>query len=181
MGVDKSVDVSQPATTGDGGRSLVFWMLVGMSVCVLAPCAILPAWRDYQTADLNERIAARQQTQAQALIERQRRRLDAVRNDPAVVTRLAQRELEFRVPGQTAIAVPINAPPDRKRAEEPPAPAEPPIVLARLGRFLPDWNFDSLFCKSPTRETLMVLSLTLMASAFVIFWPSRQRADAAGQ
>lgn len=181
MKVDKSTVDNQQTATGDGGRGLVFWLLVGMSVCVLAPCAILPAWRDYQAADLNHRIAAQQLAHAEKLIQRQRRRLDAVRNDPAVVTRLAQRELEFRVPGQRSIPVPISAAPEPPRVESAPTPTHPPLVLARLSRFLPDWDFDALFCKTPTRETLMVLSLALMASAFVIFWPSRQAAEVASQ
>ena len=164
-------------STGDGGAGLVFWILISLSILGFAPCLILPAWRDYQRADLTERIRAAEVAEASADIERQRRRLDAVHNDPGVVSRLAQRELEYRRPGEVSIPVSAathTAPPPTGQSLR---PVEPPAPVARVLALAPQRNYDELFCASPTRETIMALSAGLFIAAFVIFWP-RPRPDA---
>ena len=168
---------------GDGGAGLVFWWLITMALVGFAPCMILPAWREYQEAELTERVRAARVAAATAEVDDLRRRLDAIHNDPAVVTRLARRELEFRKPGEAVVAVPVSGVP---AVGSPPTPrpetkalkrVEPPVPIARLLAYLPDFNYDVLFCKSPTRETILALSVGLFVAAFVVFWP-RNRAAA---
>ena len=138
---------------------------------------ILPAWREYQVADMNERIGAGQVAVATAEVEHLRRRLDAVHNDPAVVARLAQRELEFRKPGESAIVVPVSEPRmndariARRNVSQSLEPVQPPVPVARLLAYLPNLNYDRLFCKSPMREIILTMSVLLFVSAFVIFRP----------
>ena len=167
---------------GDGGVGLVFWWLIVMAVAAFAPCMILPAWREYQEAELTERVRAARVAAATAEVDDLRRRLDAIHNDPAVVTRLARRELEFRKPGEVVVAVPVSgapapSPPSTPRAETDPLKGvEPPVPIARLLAYLPDFNYDVLFCRSPMRETILALSVGLFVAAFVVFWPRRRAA-----
>jgi len=165
------------ANTGDGGAGLVFWWLIAMAVAGFAPCMILPAWREYQAAELTERVRTAEVGAASAKLHHLRRRLDAVHNDPAVVTRLARRELEFRRSGETFVAAGAGESPRRIGPATPEAeigemkPAAPPVPVARLVALAPQLDYDRLFCDSPTRQTILVLSAGLFVAAFVVFWP----------
>ncbi len=172
---DSAREEAAVAERGDGGAGLVFWILIALAVATLAPCLVLPAWREYQQADLTAQIRTRQAELADAEVARLERRLDAIHNDPAVVARLARRELAYRGPGEELVAVPVDCTVD---APLPPAlnldefvPVQPPVGITRLLAYLPDWDYDALFCTSPTRETLMGMSAGLIAAAFIIFWP----------
>jgi hypothetical protein len=225
--------VTEFTAQGDGGASLVFWILITLAVSVMAPCMILPAWREYQAAELSARSRA---AEAQAIAkhaERLERRLDAIHNDPVVITRLARRELRCLMPGELRLAVnpaetdageapghardrqsrtpnfdfrvagysPSADPSGRsggtsrgatpgfdsayvelfRERTPPPAPVaaepiKPPVVVARLTAYLPPLNYDALFCTSPTRETLLGMSIALVAAAFIVFWPRHPRA-----
>ena len=176
-------ETNDTSPASDGGAGLVFWLLIAMSVITFAPCMILPAWREYQTAELAERMSAQQLTAAATEIERLSEQLDAIHNDPAVVARLARRELEFKKPGETVLPVPIkNSPATDKSvttSTSEPAdwePAQPPLPIARLTALLPRYNYDAFFCESPTRETILAMSAILFVSAFVIFWPKQEKA-----
>ena len=187
---------TEPA--GDSGAGLVFWLLIALSVVTFAPCMILPAWREYQLADLTLRVRSQQVEAAEAEVEHLQRRLDAIHNDPAVVARLARRELEYRQFGDRFVTVAntvadtvadtaalptsaIEAWPGTQ-AGLPGTPGgltviEPPLPVARILSYLPDVNYDRLFCASPVRETLLGLSVVLFVAAFAIFWPRVEKWD----
>ena len=176
--------ISQPATAwegqddveprGDGGAGLVFWLLIALSVAGFAPCLILPAWRQFQQAALTEQIAAAEVEALHTEVERQRRLIDAIHNDPVVVSRLARRELGYRRPGEVIIPVSVDSEPltdDAVAALSHLALVDPPVPVKRLLAYAPNWNYDALFCESPSRETILGLSIALFIAAFVIFWP----------
>ena len=164
--------------TGDGGAGLVFWLLIGLGLAGLAPCLVLPAWRSYQHAELGERIKARQVNIAQADVTRRRSQLEHLRSDPGVVTRLAQRELEYRIPGASAIEMDLPDPNDNRRHAVALAPVNPPIPVARLVALLPDLDYDALFCRKPTSTWIAVMSAVVFMAAFVVFWPRSGRCAA---
>jgi len=161
-------------------------MLIALALIVFAPCMILPAWREYQAAEMDERRAARETELMAQHAERLERRLDAIHNDPLVIARLARRELGCTMPGEVRLAVSTSADADIRidswRDQQPKAasveftPASPPVGIARLTAYLPKLNYDALFCTPSTRGTLLGLSLALIAAAFVIFWPRLPRA-----
>jgi len=172
---------------GDGGASLVFWILVTMALLVFTPCMILPAWREYQQAELAARVRRHEADQAELRAKRLEARLDAIHNDPVVIARLARRDLRCTLPGEVGLAVrPVNGatpaylePWLDSAVEYAPvelAPVKPPVAVLRLTHYLPRLNYDALFCASPTRETLLAMSVTLLAAAFIIFWPRCPRA-----
>jgi cell division protein FtsB len=179
---------AEDSARGDGGKGLVFWILIALAVATLAPCFILPAWRDYQRAELAARVRDWQVQEATERVQALERRLEAINNDPATVARLARRTLEFHQDSETTFDVPVmlaaSRPTGAPREVVPIEPAKPqwqpqplPVGVARLVALLPRWNYDALFCASPTRETLLALSLGLFVAAFAIFWPKPAARD----
>lgn len=166
----------RPAPPSDGGAGVMFWLLIALSVATFAPCMILPAWREYQVSEAAERARAQQVVSAEKEVQRLQRTLDAIHNDPAVVARLARRELEYAAPGEGVVLANVEpatqatpVPLDETRLD----PVSPPVPVARLLALLPDMNYDRLFCNSPARETLLALSVALFVGAFVVFYPRR--------
>lgn len=166
------------AARGDGGRSLAFWMLVALSLALLTPAVLLPSWRAYQAAELRHRLLARRVESLTADLQKQEHLLEALHSDPAVVMRAAKRELDYTQPGQQFVSI-TTRPIEALESSDPQKSADVkplPIILQRFARFLPRWDYDSLFCRSPIREVLMAMSASLLIASFAIFWP-RRRAD----
>ena len=151
---------------GGGG---LFWLLVLMGLATFAPCVILPQWRQYQALDMAAQVEQHRLDVLQAEVERERRLLQAIRSDPAVIARLAQRELKFqRVNSQ---AVLVAAPPTSPEPQPPfePTPPGPPAVVARAVSFLPDYDYDRVFLDDETRPVIMAMSVALIGVAFWLF------------
>lgn len=151
----------------------MFWVLVGMAAAVFAPCVLLPVWREYQALKYAEQIEQAAVEQARDDLFSEHRRLAALQNDPAVIARLAQRDLHYRQRGERVISVAIHEDPVQDSAV-PLAPVVPPAPLARLFDHLPQTDYDRLFSHGQTRTILMCLAGGLVLAALVLF-PARQR------
>ena len=161
---------------------VTFWLLVGMAVVVLAPCVLLPVWREYQALCYAEQVEQARVVEARATLERERRRLTALRSDPSAIARVARRELGYREPGEVTIPVSVAPAGPIKPAAPKLVPVEPPAAIARLVEKLPETNYDRLFCAGSTRTILMCLAGGLILAAFLICSPrhgmSSSHADA---
>jgi len=87
------------------GHPVVFWMLLVMGAAVFAPCVLLPEWREYQAVRLSEDREAAKVKGMEAVVDRQRQLLEGLQSDPAVIARIAQRDLHFHRPGDGAVYV----------------------------------------------------------------------------
>ena len=155
----------------DVSRDGVYFLLVMMGLATFAPCVLLPEWRKYQALDL---VAQAEQHRLDALtqeVDRQRELLTALSRDPAVVARLAQRELHYRPSGTQAVRVsaPIVLPNDELPFR--PVPVSPPVAVVRMASFLPAYDWDRVFCDDEVRPVLMIMSIALIAVAFALFPP----------
>jgi hypothetical protein len=116
----------------------------------------------------------------QRVVDRERRRLEALHRDPAVLSRMAQRELRFRAPGEQLIPVSV-VPVDEieHQAGDPfvPAPVVPPAAVARAAAYLPDYPYDRVFCDDRTRVVLIGMSVVLMLLALCIPGRGAPRSD----
>lgn len=140
-----------------------------MGLSTFTPCVVLPEWREYQALRLAEQAERHRLDAMQRVVDRERNLLEAMQSDPAVIARIAQRDLHFRRPGDTSVSVsvPLTAP----ALPEPfvPKPLEPPVALARARSYLPDFNYDQLFCDDRTRPIIMVMSVALIITAIALF------------
>ncbi len=180
------------AISAGDSAGIVFWCLIGLSLVGMLPCLVLPAWREYQDATVTEQVRAHQMQDAQRELDIMRKRLDAIHNDPVVIARLARRELGFQTPDEQVLHIDeLDAPyPHLNESEmaasgafdgppidavtvahEQPVAAQLPAPLARISSMLPRLDYDRIFCKSPARELILLLSISLFIAAFVIFWP----------
>ena len=186
-----------PAHPGRGGSGVVFWLLVLMGLSTFAPCVLLPQWRQYQAVHMVEQVAQHRLDMLNSRVGKERRLLDALRSDPVVVARLAQRDLGFRRPYEQVIPVAVpaastmpstlglkhrctTAPCRQPGCSATPCgwrskPLPPPPMLARALSYLPDYDYDRIFCEADTRSIVMGLSLALITVAFGLF--TRRRVE----
>lgn len=156
------------------GSSAVAWTLLMLGVACFAPCVLIPEWRAYQAADMAEQWEEHRLDSLQKLVERDRRRLAAIRTDPGVIVRMALRELSFHNPRQRHIRVAVSAP-DTLAANitgrwNDGSPfvvqaAELPTPIARIASWLPALDYDRVFCDNGARLVIMAMSVALMGVA----------------
>jgi hypothetical protein len=147
----------------------VYWMLLLMGLATFTPCVVLPEWREYQALRMAEQTERHRLDEMQRVVDRERNLLEAMQSDPAVIGRLAQRDLHFRRPGDTSVAVSVPLTATALQAPFVGKPIEPPVALARARSYLPDFNYDALFCDNRTRPIIMVMSVGLIVTAIALF------------
>jgi len=157
----------------------VFWLLFSLAAAAFAPCVIVPVWLDCQETRQAEQRQLADVRRAQSEVDRQRRLAEALRSDPAVIARAAQRELEYTIPGQLRVDISPSPVSPQSDAVEPSASAasDPPIPPAPIP--LPKLNYRAIFCDPPTRTVITLMSGGLLLAAFILFPPRRApRAEA---
>jgi cell division protein FtsB len=165
-----TIDNRQSTIDNSSSGGLVFWTLILMGLSTFTPCVILPEWRDYQAARVAEQRAQHRLDQLRRTVERERSQLEAVQNDPAVVARIAQRDLGFRRVDSTVVAVDVQ----QIAAEEGeesfvPQAVTPPEWISRATSLLPDLDYDAIFCDDRMRLVVMLMSVSLIVVSAVLF------------
>ena len=152
----------QPAEHGNG---VVAWLLMLMALAAFAPCVLLPEWRAYQAVRVEEQAQQHRLDALKRVVDRERRLLEAMQSDPAVIARLAQRDLGFRYPGHRPVLVSVPA--SSGPTEQPfvPEPVLPPPIVARVASYLPDYDYDAVFCDDRPRLVIMAMSVALIGVA----------------
>jgi len=154
--------MQQPTTEQHTGRSFVSWLLIFMALGTLAPCILLPEWRTYQMMCMAEQ-AEQHRLDALAKVVAQERRLhEATRDDPAVLVRLAQRDLGFHQIGGQSVLVPVEPSTEPAESAFIPHPPQMPLMLARAAYRLPDYDYDAVLCNPQLRAVVLAMSLGLI-------------------
>ena len=93
--------------------------------------------------------------------------------DPGAVARLAQRDLGYRRKGMRSI--PVSATMISQAAGDGfrPIPVAPPAFVRRAVAFLPELDYDRIFCDQETRPIVMLMSIGLVVTAFAVFHPQQ--------
>lgn len=149
--------------------AVMFWVLIVLAAAGFVPAIMLPIWRDYQAMALAAQAEERLVAPLRSEVQRQRRVLEAIRTDPGVNARLAQRELAYRRPDQREIPLPGVPASTTALIVEPLEAVEPPLPATRLLGRLPAANYDQLFCHGPTRMVIILLSGGLVVAAFALY------------
>lgn len=155
--------------------------MILVALVVFAPSVLLPEWRAYQELYRARALEARRAEAMQETVNRQRSRIEALKNDPAVLVRLGRRDLGIPHSGDRMVAV--DAPQEAKDVSlalpiEPPAL---PSVVASFVALVPAFNYDAVYCDEQTRTVVMAMCLAMIA---VALWmgssATAKRARAAG-
>ncbi len=158
-------DLSTTKTPG-AGATMVYWVLIFMGVATFAPCIILPEWRHYQQLSMVEQSEQHRADQLRGRLEKDRQFLEAMRSDPAVIARLAQRDLRYKRLDEKTVPVDLGAAFDASEsAAFVPQPVTPPSWFGRITQHLPSIDYDQIFCDKKTSSILMAMSVGLIAIA----------------
>ena len=164
-GTNADLPATEPALNGP-----VFWLLVAMSMGTLAACVIVPEWRHLQLLTQAKQQHQQRVDLLQGHIDHQKRLLKALRTDPALVQRLAQRDLSLNTGQDKTVWVSTASAPTTRGTD--PASAgiarQQSATAAPPSNFLADYDFAALFCDEQARLMLLVLSTTLLAVAIYL-------------
>ena len=144
------------------------WALLMMGIATLAPSVLLPEWREYQALRLAEQREQHRIEQLRTVIDRERQAVAAIQTDPAVVARLARRDLRYHSPDETPVWVGDPSPAGPAASEFVPQSVDPPRWISAGERFLPRFNYDCVFCDENTRILVMGLSLAILALSMAL-------------
>ncbi len=159
------------------GTALVSWLLIFMALAAFAPCVLLPEWRSYQAVQLAEQTEAHRVDAMQQVVDRERRFLDGLQTDPAVVARLAKRGLGFEAIGSQSVRVPVATTGAPQGPPFSPARISLPPVIANAALYLPDFDYDRVFCEEQSRSVIMLMSCALMIVAVCLRKQPSEEAD----
>ncbi len=166
----------RPADRDPVLRTLLFWSLVSVAVVLFAACALLPEWRETQEYAAQRDVMQVRVDEVRGRVERQERTLDALRTDPLVIQRVAERELRFAHPGEELLFMPPQPQAVVKEglraAERDPEPA--PYLPSALAVRLPGGSWVKVFYDSPDREVCLTMAAVLFVTAFWLFPPRRR-------
>jgi len=178
---DDSIATAEPVGVSgveSAPSSVMFWVLLLMASAVFAPCVLVPVWRDYQAIVLARRVEERAVAHMRSNVDRLEKHLDALRNDPAVIGRVARRDLAYTSNRETVVLVDAVSPhvdTVSARSVETIQDVEPPPWMRRVLTWLPFADRADVFSDSATRATLMLLSGGLVMAAFWLFPPRGRR------
>ncbi len=150
----------------------MFWVLATMGVAAAVPCILgapIETYRALLAIEKHEEAVTRRMEER---ITRQVSLNEALRTDPQVNIRLAQRQLAYRPLGRLAYL-------DSSALDYPtPAVAKvtqaDPVELPRwMACFVPR-SFASMYTGERTRQVVLAMSLSLIVFALVTYAPSKR-------
>lgn len=144
------------------GTALVSWVLLFMAMAAFVPCIVLPEWRAYQQICEAEQAEQHRLANMQRVVDRETHRLDSLQRDPAVLARMAKRELRFQEEGMRTVAVAVAPCYPPTPAAFVATPVLGPKWVRRFTDRLPALDYDNIFCDSGSRTTIMAMSVGLM-------------------
>jgi len=140
-------------------NALLFWLLSAAGLLLAIPCLLLPPIEAYRALSQLERYEDAITARLAAKVADQEVLSEALRRDPQVNLRLAQRELSYRPAGHLASVPPPSTDPASTAELLPRGSALPRWVL----RLYPPWW--SRLCKDREFRTVLLLS----SVALVVF------------
>jgi len=108
---------------------MMFWLLTAIGVAAAAPCFFVPPSEALLTLRRLETEEQQRLRDLEQLVQRQARWHEALRSEPQVIYRLAQRELSYRIDGEMVSIPEVAIPIEQK--------SPPPAVS--LNEILPPW------------------------------------------
>jgi len=139
-----------------------------MGLAAFAPCILLPEWREYQSLQIAQQLEQHRLEEMKIALQHEQRSLEAIQTDPAVVARLARRDLRFHAPFEIPVPITNVSPAPSSESRFVPQPVNPPAWVTAGERYLPRLNYDGVFCDPKTRRIVMGMSLAILLLSMVL-------------
>ncbi len=155
-------------------HDLMFWVLATMGVAAAVPCILGPPIETYRALLAIEQHEEFVMRRMEERIIRQVSLKEALRTDPQVNIRLAQRQLAYRPLGRLAYLDGSgldHAAPALARA----TPADPVELPRWMACFVPR-SLAGIYTGERTRQVVLVMSLSLIVFALVTYAPRTRTA-----
>jgi hypothetical protein len=150
-------------------HGLMFWLLAGMGTATALPAFIVPPANALQRLRRLYHAECLSVEKLEHEIGQQRVLIEALRTDPQVNLRLAQRELRFVKNGEIPIRIPVPAatPPSLGFPQAESAVLLEPLWVQSL--YPPRWA--GLYRNQTVRNLVLVMSLALIVFAAAVYSP----------
>ena len=173
--------MSKPSATATAAHAIMFWVLAGMAFALFAPAVLLPLWEETREIHAHEQKMAAAVAQMEAQRDRNAARIQALKDDPLVIERIARRELNYKPEGEEVAhwssrelaAMPVHVPPTTQPSEA--GGPVPEAWVHRVQAWLPAWPYHKLFVEMPNRMLMMLMAGGLLVTAFVLYGPKYGR------
>ncbi len=158
-------------------HDLMFWVLATMGVAAAVPCILWPPIQTYRALLAIEQHEESVTQRMEERIARQVSLKEALRTDPQVNVRLAQRQLAYRPLGRLAYL-------DSSSLDHSPpvlagVTSADPVELPRwMACFVPQ-RLASIYTSERTRQIVLAMSLLLIVFALVTYAPRARSASTA--
>ncbi len=150
-------------------HGLMFWVLAMMGVAAAVPCILGPPLETYRALLAIEQHEESVTRRMEERITRQVSLKDALRTDPQVNLRLAQRQLAYRPLGRLAYLASSGL--DDPTLVVAGVPRADPVELPRwMACFVPR-SLAGIYMREPTRQVVLFMSLSLIVFALVTYAP----------
>jgi cell division protein FtsB len=174
--------MSKPPATTQAAHAIMFWVLAGMAFALFAPAVLLPLWEESQEIHAHEQKMAAAVAQLEAQRDRNATRIEALKDDPLVIERIARRELNYKPEGEQVAryssrelaALQVREPPQVPAAE--PTGPLPAAWVHRVQAWMPAWPYHKLFVEMPNRMLMLLMAGGLLVTAFVLYGPKSGKA-----
>ena len=160
------------ASRRDPFGTLVAWALLAMGVVAFAPCVLFPAWQSLEALKVAERIEQSRIDAMEARIEKDRRLLFALRNDPVVIARLARRDLHMNIANDQWVPVDVPGESGPSKRYFDPSPDIASILAEQTPRTDSEARLAAVLTNDRNRLTLLAMSVTLIGVA--MWLPTRR-------
>lgn len=155
----------------------LFWALMIMALAGLAPCLILPAWMDYQSALRLRAVRLNNSERLAAEVASQQKQITHLHDDEAYRERILHEEVGLDPPGIETLLVDRQRRPDERAGSTPPplrrfAPSDDDrfATLTTLAtsalKHYPNWTH--VFILDETRPLVMGMSGVLLVSSILL-------------
>ncbi|MCG3138417.1 MAG: hypothetical protein HJJLKODD_02281 [Phycisphaerae bacterium] len=145
---------------------LMFWLLAGMGVAVALPCFLVPPINALGQLAAVERREQMRTAELEQQITQQHKLLEALRSDPLLNARLAQRELGYQMPGEVRVvgqALPVVPP-----AAQNSMPSIPDTFPQWVRTIYPA-ELAHVYSNNTSRQLLAIISISLIIFAILTF------------
>ncbi len=154
------------------GGTFVAWVLLLMGIGTFTPCVLYPIWQSNRDLQLAQRLEQQRVAAMQSRVDHERRLLDALRNDPAVVARLARRDLGIKANNDRTVRVDVPRQHSRSEHVFNPRPDFASVMAEETPPDYFDTALATVFHDAGNRRVLMVMSVALMGVA--LWMPNRR-------